>query len=91
LGYRKEICAGCWWLRPVILGTQEAEIRRIMVRSQPRQIVCKTLSQKILQKNRAGGVAQGEVPELQCCCCCCKKEIFCNWIILIITTQFFPP
>jgi hypothetical protein len=26
---------------PVILATQEAEIRRIMVRSQPRQIVCR--------------------------------------------------
>jgi hypothetical protein len=23
--------AGCWWLIPVILATQEAEIRRIMV------------------------------------------------------------
>jgi hypothetical protein len=30
---------------PVILATQEAEIRRITVRSQPRQIVGKTLSQ----------------------------------------------
>jgi hypothetical protein len=27
----------------VIAATQEAEIRRIMVRSQPRQIVCETL------------------------------------------------
>jgi hypothetical protein len=27
-------------------ATQEAEIRRIVVRSQPRQIVCKTLSEK---------------------------------------------
>jgi hypothetical protein len=29
--------AECWWLMPVILATQEAEIRRIAVRSQPRQ------------------------------------------------------
>jgi hypothetical protein len=28
-----------WWLTPVILATQEAEIRRIEVRRQPRQIV----------------------------------------------------
>jgi hypothetical protein len=32
---------------PVIPATQEAEIRRIMVQDQPRQIVHKTLSQKI--------------------------------------------
>jgi hypothetical protein len=27
--------AGCWWLKPIILATQEEEIRRIMVQSQP--------------------------------------------------------
>jgi hypothetical protein len=32
------------WLTPVILATQEAEIRRIMVWSQPGQIVHETLS-----------------------------------------------
>jgi hypothetical protein len=31
---------------PVILATQEAEIRRIRVQSQPRKIVHETLSQK---------------------------------------------
>jgi hypothetical protein len=36
--------AGHQWLRPVIPATQEAEISRIMVRSQPRQIVHETLS-----------------------------------------------
>jgi hypothetical protein len=30
----------------VILATQEAEIRRIAVQSQPGQIVCETISQK---------------------------------------------
>jgi hypothetical protein len=39
---------------PVILATQEAEIRRITVQSQSRQIVCETLSHKTLHKTRAG-------------------------------------
>jgi hypothetical protein len=37
------LAAKYWWLTPVILA-QEAEIRRISVRSQPGQIVLKTLS-----------------------------------------------
>jgi hypothetical protein len=36
--------ARCRWLTPVILATQEAEIRRIVVQSQLQQIVCETLS-----------------------------------------------
>jgi hypothetical protein len=36
-----------------------------MVQSQPRQIVCRTLSRKILHKNKDGGVAQGEGPEFK--------------------------
>jgi hypothetical protein len=34
------------WFMPIILATQEAEISRITVQSQPRQIVQKTLSRK---------------------------------------------
>jgi hypothetical protein len=54
--------AGHHWLTPGILATQEAEIRRMVVQSQPGQIVHKTLSQKTLHKKRAGGVAQGSNP-----------------------------
>jgi hypothetical protein len=36
-------CAGHQWLMPVILTTQEAEIRRFEVRSQPGEIVYETL------------------------------------------------
>jgi hypothetical protein len=38
--------AECRWLTPIILATQEAEIRRILVRSQPGQIVCEILPSK---------------------------------------------
>jgi hypothetical protein len=48
---------------PVILAIQEAEIRRIIVRSQPGQIVCETLSQK--KKKNVDGVAQGIGPEFK--------------------------
>jgi hypothetical protein len=44
------ILAGHWWLTLVILATQEVEVRRIKVRSQPGQIVHKTLSQNPSQK-----------------------------------------
>jgi hypothetical protein len=59
----------------VILATQEAEISRIMVQSQPRQIVHKTLSQKKKKKsqNRAGGVTQGVGPEFKPQSCKKKK------------------
>jgi hypothetical protein len=38
------------WLTPAILATQEAEVRRITVRSQPGQIVQETLSRKTLSQ-----------------------------------------
>jgi hypothetical protein len=48
------------WLTPVILVTQEAEIRRSMVQSQPGQIVLETPISKKPSQKRAGGMAQGE-------------------------------
>jgi hypothetical protein len=49
--------AGHQWFTPVILATQVTEIRRITVQSQ--QIVLQDpISEKILHKSRAGGVAQ---------------------------------
>jgi hypothetical protein len=45
--------------------TKEVEIRIIVVRSQPRQIVCKTLSQKYPTHKRASGVTQGVWPEFK--------------------------
>jgi hypothetical protein len=54
----------------VILATREAEVRRTVVRSQPRQIVHETLYQKKKKKkthlkNRPGGGAQGIGPEFK--------------------------
>jgi hypothetical protein len=46
------------WLTPVILATQEPEIRRITDRNQYGQIALKTLSQKTFLKNRSGGVVK---------------------------------
>jgi hypothetical protein len=50
---------------PVILATQEAEIRRIAVQSQPGQIVHEILPQKNPSQKRTGGVAQGVGPEFK--------------------------
>jgi hypothetical protein len=36
--------ARCWWLMLIILATWEAEIRKIILPSQPRQIVHETLA-----------------------------------------------
>jgi hypothetical protein len=44
--------ARCRWITPVIVATQEAEIRRIVVGSQPGQIVHEIQSRKNQHKNR---------------------------------------
>jgi hypothetical protein len=40
----KFFITGLWWFTPIILAAQEAEIRKITVQGQPKQIVCATLS-----------------------------------------------
>jgi hypothetical protein len=45
-------------LTPVILATQEAEIKRIVVQSQPGRILLETLPRKYSSQKKAGGVAQ---------------------------------
>jgi hypothetical protein len=50
---------------PVILATQEAEIRRITVHNQLGQILRVTLSLKYPSQKRAGGVVQGEGSEFK--------------------------
>jgi hypothetical protein len=65
---------------PVILATQQAEIR-IMVQSQPRQIVRKPLSREnSSHKKRAGGMAQDVGPEFKPQYC--KKKLKLEAIII---------
>jgi hypothetical protein len=49
----------------IIVVTQEAEIREIMVPSQSRQIVCKSQLKKKPSQKRAGGVAWGVCSEFK--------------------------
>jgi hypothetical protein len=51
------------WLTPVILATQETEIRRIMVQCKPGQKVRDPISKK--HPKRAGRVAESEGPEFK--------------------------
>jgi hypothetical protein len=50
---------------PITLVAQEAEIRRIVVQSQPGQIVLETLSQKKPSQKRVGRVVQGILPKFK--------------------------
>jgi hypothetical protein len=52
LSFKKISWAGCWWLTPEILAIQEAEIQRLMIQSQPRQIVWGTVSQENLSQKK---------------------------------------
>jgi hypothetical protein len=57
------------------LATQEAEIRRIEVQSQPRQTVLEILSQKYCLQKRASGGSQSAGPEFKPQYCKKKKKI----------------
>jgi hypothetical protein len=59
---------------PVIPVTQEADIRRIEVRSQPGQTVLETLSRKNPSHKMVGVVTQGVGPEFKPQHCKKKKK-----------------
>jgi hypothetical protein len=50
---------------PIILTTQEADIRRILIQSQSRANSSRDPISKNLSQKRASGVAQGVVPEFK--------------------------
>jgi hypothetical protein len=50
--------AGHWWLTPIILASWEAEIGKIMVQGQPRQIIQETPISKITRAKWTGDMAQ---------------------------------
>jgi hypothetical protein len=50
---------------PIILATQDGEIKKITVKSQTGQIVHRTLTQKNPSQKRASEMAQGISPEFK--------------------------
>jgi hypothetical protein len=60
---------------PVILATQEAEIRRITIRSEPRQTVPRDpILKNAYHKKGTEGVTQGAGPEFKAQYCKKKNE-----------------
>jgi hypothetical protein len=55
------------WLPSIITGTWEAEIRRITIQNEPRQIVHETPISKITREKWTGGMVQ-VVEHLLCKC-----------------------
>jgi hypothetical protein len=54
-----------WWLTPVILAIQEAEIRRMGFEASSGKQFTRPYLEKTHHKKRAGGVVQGEDPEFK--------------------------
>jgi hypothetical protein len=70
-----KIPTGHQWLTPAILATQEADIMRISVQRQPRELVHEILSQKKpITKKKVGGVSQAVGPEFKPQYCTEKKK-----------------
>jgi hypothetical protein len=63
-----------WALWHVILATQEAEIRRILVQSQPLANSSKDLFLKKKSQKSVGGVVQGVDPEFKSQYCKKRKK-----------------
>jgi hypothetical protein len=87
--YKCQHLAGCWWLTPVTLATQEAEVRKIEVWSQPGKIVYETPSQKKISQKKAGG-AQGIGPHLKPQYCKTKNVCIClvsHWSLFEINNS----
>jgi hypothetical protein len=65
--FKKHLRVRRWWLTPVILATQEAEIRRISIQSQPliNKFLRPYLEKKKKSQKSAGRVAQGADPEFK--------------------------
>jgi hypothetical protein len=61
----KELKAGCQGLTPIILATQEAEIRNHSSKPAPANSLRDPILKKKPSQNRAGGVAQGVGPEFK--------------------------
>jgi hypothetical protein len=80
--------AGGWWFTPVLLATQQAEIRRILVQSQNRQVVLWDPISKKPITIRAGGETQGVGPEFKPHYW--KKNLWFLWNKLMLAKPAYP-
>jgi hypothetical protein len=62
---KKKFEPGMRWLMPIILATQEVEIRGSRFEASPGKIFLRPYLKKNLSQKRAGGVHQGVGPEFK--------------------------